>query len=76
MANRDSKGGVGTSSTNGSRNDLARQGKKKGRGPTRNLELAKEFKGGKRYEIGWLNGRPVGLQACDLINECTQLVRA
>ena len=38
--------------------------------------MAKEFKGGERYEIGWLNGRPVGPHACDLINECTKLVRA
>ena len=51
-------------------------GKKKGQGPTRNLKLAKEFKGGERYEIGWLNGRPVGPHARDLINECTKLVRA
>ena len=50
-------------------------GKKKGWGPTRNLKLAKEFKGGERYEIGWLNGRPVGPHARDLINECTKLVR-
>ena len=40
------------------------------------LKLAKEFKEGERYEIGWLNGRPVGPHACDLINECTKLVRA
>ena len=51
-------------------------GKKKGRGPTRNLKLAKEFKEGERYEIGWLNGRPKGPHARDLINECTKLVRA
>ncbi|KAK7855577.1 hypothetical protein CFP56_027330 [Quercus suber] len=50
--------------------------KKKGRGPTRNLKLAKEFKGGEKYEIDWLNGRLVGPHAHDLINECTQLVRA
>ena len=37
--------------------------------------MAKEFKGGERYEIGWLNGRPVGPHARDLINECTKLVR-
>nr|POE69892.1 hypothetical protein CFP56_38099 [Quercus suber] len=72
MVNGGSKGGVGTSDANGSRNDLAHQGKKKGRGPTRNLKLAKEFKGGERYEIGWLNRRPVGPHARDLINECSQ----
>ncbi|XP_050282850.1 uncharacterized protein LOC126723472 [Quercus robur] len=76
MANGGSKGGVGTSDANGSRNDLAHQGKKKGRGPTRNFKLAKKFKEGERYEIGWLNGRPVGPHARDLINECTKLVRA
>nr|POE50090.1 hypothetical protein CFP56_60612 [Quercus suber] len=75
MANGGSKGGVGTSDANRSRSDLAHQGKKKGRGP-RNLKLAKEFKGGERYEIGWLNGRLVGPHARDLINECTKLVRA
>ena len=51
-------------------------GKKKRRGPIRNLKLAKEFKEGERYEIGWPNGRPIGPQARDLINECTKLVRA
>ncbi|KAK7840414.1 hypothetical protein CFP56_016687 [Quercus suber] len=50
-------------------------GRRKGP-PTRNLKLAKEFKRGERYEIGWLNGRPVGPHARDLINECTKLVRA
>ncbi|XP_075669768.1 uncharacterized protein LOC142639487 [Castanea sativa] len=55
---------------------MANEGKKKGRGPTRNLKLAKEFKGGERYEFGWLNGRPVGPHSRDLINECTTLVRA
>ena len=50
--------------------------KKKGREPTQNLKLAKEFKGGEKYEIDWLNGRPVGHHSRDLINECTQLVRA
>ena len=38
--------------------------------------MAKEFKGGEKYEIDWLNGRPIGPYARDLINECTQLVRA
>ena len=47
-------------------------GKKKGRGTTRNLKLAKEFKGGEIYEIDWLNGRTIGPHAHDLINECTQ----
>ncbi len=48
--------------------------KKQGRGSTRNLKLAKEFKG-KRFPITWLNGRAVGEHARSLINECTKLVR-
>ncbi|KAK7821290.1 hypothetical protein CFP56_037852 [Quercus suber] len=36
--------------------------------------MAKEFKGGKKYEIDWLNGRPIGPHARDLINEYAQVV--
>ncbi|KAK7836342.1 hypothetical protein CFP56_022729 [Quercus suber] len=49
--------------------------KKRGRGPTQNLKFSKEFRGGEKYEISWLNGRPVGPHARALINECTKLVR-
>ncbi|XP_030953586.1 uncharacterized protein LOC115976445 [Quercus lobata] len=65
---------AGDSSGNGTPKGKKKR-KKRGRGPTRNLKLSKEFKGGEKYEISWLNGRPVGPHARVLINECTKLVR-
>ena len=65
---------AGDSSGNGTPKGKKKR-KKRGRGPTRNLKFSKEFRGGEKYEISWLSGRPVGPHARALINECTKLVR-
>ncbi|XP_072085474.1 uncharacterized protein [Arachis hypogaea] len=48
--------------------------KKKARGPTRNLELAK-LSAGKRLDINWRMNRPVGPNAKLFKSRCTVLVR-
>ncbi|KAM1111955.1 hypothetical protein PS2_044451 [Malus domestica] len=49
-------------------------GKRKTRGPTRNLRLA-QLPIGERFEVSWKNRRPVGETTTFFKSECTALVR-